>query len=290
MAIVIATNIAALTAQRFLNRSTNQLEKSFTRLSSGLRVNSAKDDAAGFSISERMTSQIRGLNQALRNTNDAASLTQVADDALDETVESLQRMRELALQASSSTAVTSDRGDIWEEIDLLVSEIDRIADNTEYNSYQMLNWSTDGADYSGTFQIGYDTGHTLAVNIKNATTSAIGIHTSNVYSAAAIEALGADDAQSQANDVIDMVDSAIGSISDIRANLGAVQNRFDSISNGIETLSVNLSDARSRIVDVDIAAETSNLVRNSILQQAGVAVLAQANQQPALAITLLSSV
>lgn len=290
MALTINSNIASLTAQRHLNKSSGALSKTFARLSSGLRVNSAADDAAGLSISTRMTAQVRGLNQAVRNTNDAISMVQVADGALDETVNALQRMRELAVQAASDTYTTSDRSDLQTEVHQLISEIQRISYTTEFNDQILLGGSTNGISVAGNYSmkvmVGADAGQTIDITINAIAVSALGIsldgtalHFSGIN--------GGEGGASFAASAITTIDTAIASVSDIRASLGAVQNRLESAINSLTNVSENTQAANSRIMDADIAKETSALTRNAILQQAGTAILAQANQQPQLALLLL---
>lgn len=271
MALYINTNSASLTAQRHLNKSTLQMGKTYQRLSSGLRVNTAADDAAGLAISNRFTAQIRGLNQSVRNANDTISLTQVADGALEETLNALQRIRELSVQAVNDTNVSSDRGSIQKEIDQLLAEIDRISTDTEYNTQTLL----DGTFSAKTFQVGAFKDQTISITIKDADATAIGVNALTVSTG------------SKAASAITTLDNAINSISDIRSNLGALQNRFDSVVANLSNVSENISGARSRMIDADIAQETAMLTRVSILQQAGTAILAQANQQPQLALQLL---
>lgn len=272
MALFINTNVSSISAQRHLNKSASKLSTTFQRLSSGLRVNSAKDDAASLSISTAMTAQIRGLNQAARNANDVISLIQVADGALEETVNSLQRMRELAVQASNDTLTSSDRSDIQQEVDQLIAEINRISSDTEFNSQALLNGSFSGK----TFQVGTFCNQTITLSVKNAAAGSIGVSGLTVTTGAS------------ATSAIGGIDDAINSVSDIRAKLGAVQNRFESVINSLATQSENLSAANSRMVDADITQETANLTKYAILQQAGTAILAQANQQPQLALQLLA--
>lgn len=285
MALTINGNIASLTARRHLNTATSQLNKTFARLSSGLRINSAADDSAGLSIATSMTAQIRGTNQAIRNANDSISLSQVAEGALEETESALQRVRELAVQAGNDTYTTSDRQDMWTEIQQLLSEIDRISSDTEFNGQNLLGAAA--GSFEVKFQIGAEAGQTLDLAIKNAGTSAIGVIASNMRSTGDISGMTGASAQNLAGSVITAVDTAIASVSDIRATLGAVQNRMSSAINSLSNMSENTAAARSRIMDADIAEETSSLTRNSILQQAGTAILAQANQQPQLALMLL---
>ncbi|MBF0588054.1 MAG: flagellin FliC [Magnetococcales bacterium] len=292
MALYINTNVYSLNSQRKLANVTGRLATSFERLSSGLRINRSKDDAAGLSISNRMTAQIRGLNQAVRNTNDAISMVQVAEGALDETTNSLQRIRELAVQAASDMMMSGDREDIWNEIEQLVTEIGRVSSNTKFNTMQMLGEST--GSYEIKFQIGENAYQTYDLTVMNAGASALGVHASNIGTAfsmgggsAAATGMTMASAQVRATSVLSMVDSALDSVSDIRALLGASQSRFESIVANLSNVSENTSAARSRILDADIASETSTLTRNSIIQQASTAILAQANQQPQLALQLL---
>jgi flagellin len=273
MALTINTNVASLNAQRNLGVSQSALSKSMQRLSSGLRINSAKDDAAGLAISDRMTAQIRGLNQAARNANDGISLAQTAEGALQESTNLLQRMRELAVQSANDTNSTSDRTSIQDEVDQLTAELDRIAQTTQFNGKALL----DGTMTTATFQVGANSGtsETISFGIDGATANDLGVSGLSVASAGA------------AQDAIDSIDSALTIVDGIRGGLGAVQNRFESTIANLNNVSENLSAARSRILDADIAQETSAMTKNNILQQAGVAILAQANQAPQLALSLL---
>ncbi|MBF0215109.1 MAG: flagellin FliC [Magnetococcales bacterium] len=279
MSFSINTNIAALNTQRKLDGTTKALSTTFQRLSSGLRINSAKDDSAGLTIATRMSAQIRGINQAARNANDAISMSQVAEGALDETNNALQRIRELAVQAANDTLVDVDRDAIQKEINQLMSEIDRIAEHTEFNNQVLLSggWET-----AKVFQVGADAGQTITMTVDRTTTASL-------LSAAAAGSPGAVNVSTQAsaNATIERLDRALDSVSDIRANLGAFQNRFEAVIANLSNVSENTSASRSRIMDADIAAESANLTRNSILQQAGTAILAQANQQPQIALQLL---
>jgi flagellin len=394
MALTINTNIASLNAQRNLGKSQQDLTKSMERLSSGLRINSAKDDAAGLAISDRMTAQIRGLNQASRNANDGISMSQTAEGALQESTNILQRMRELAVQSANDTNSASDRLSLNEEIVQLKNEIDRIAVTTEFNGRKVI----DGTMTDATFQVGANAGvnQTISFSIDSARTadlgttaiitvtaasasytatagsglltatadvagiggnytisvvdSADGATTSSVTvsgttitvtasltvgsfdtsdkiaallnaTTAATEGLvtvtglgtaasvagtttlvgGADASvtgtrtidqisvatRSEASITISSVDAALEDIDTIRGGLGAVQNRFESTIANLNNVSENLSAARSRILDADIAMETSSMTKSNILQQAGVSILAQANQTPQLALQLL---
>ncbi len=406
---VINTNVSSLTAQRNLNTSQSSLATSLQRLSSGLRINSAKDDAAGLAISTRMTSQVRGLNQASRNASDGISLAQTAEGALGTIGENLQRMRELSVQAANGTLSTTDRDALQSEISQLKNEIDRVANQTSFNSTKLLDGSTNGF----TFQVGADANQTIAISslgdsrvdklgestyatfdgdaitlaagdlsavegsatgttVKiggfelngitiaetemtvgdntavtaseyksymsktvdaiNAKSSESGVTAELVYDATAGEAKislfstkdieftagtdndgtligidGADGAAAAtgqavasvgfedidvtsiagANKALTMLDGAIAAVNTMRADLGAVQNRFESTITNLSTTSENVSAARSRIQDADFASETANLTRAQILQQAGTAMLAQANSLPQNVLSLL---
>ncbi|MFK8047109.1 MAG: flagellin [Halioglobus sp.] len=383
MAQVINTNIASLNAQRNLNSSQGDLNTSLQRLSSGLRINSAKDDAAGLAIAERFTTQIKGLNQAGRNANDGISLAQTAEGALQEVTNNLQRIRELAVQSSNATNSASDRNALQTEVTQLLSEIDRVADQTQFNGVALLDGSFTGA----VFQVGANSGETITVAATtDANTAALGSVTQNTSAGLAVAASGLtgfataiaaggvtingtdigaiagagsaaeragqlvnainnvsqqtgvgaayDGATGQlslnseaaitiagtANDAteagfanaafatlttttgidtltvgnfagaqtaIDLVDSALTSVNSARATLGAIQNRFESVVANVQTTSENLSAARSRIQDTDFAMETANLTRAQILQQAGTAMLSQANSAPQNVLALL---
>ena len=282
MALVINTNITSLTAQRNLSTSTNALGTTFKRLSSGQRINSAADDAAGLSISDRMTAQVRGLNQAVRNSNDTISLIQIAEGALTETTNALQRIRELAVQAANDTNVSSDRNDLQKEVNQLVSEIDRIANTTQFNNQLLLQGNfRDGR----TFQVGANQNQTIMVSITSMGASALRVNATDMASFLTGTTTSAN--QLAAESAIGRIDQAINSVTAQRATLGAMQVRFEAVIANLTNISLNTSIARSRILDADIAAETAKLTQNSIMQQAGTAVLAQANQQPAIVLQLL---
>jgi len=296
MALAINTNVHALNAQRNLDRSTQTLSTTFQRLSSGLRVNQAADDAAGLSIATRMSAQIRALNQSVRNSNDAISLVQVAEGALEETTNALQRIRELAVQAANDTYVLGDREDIQKEVNQLLEEIQRIAAYTDFNNQVVLGGSTNGLQgtaFTGNFHVGADANQTIAVTINAGDLSALGLvnlnaaNLSTVTSAVTTSAQFSVGTQDAANAAISRLDNALDSVSDIRADLGAYQNRFESVVANLSNVSENTAASRSRIVDADVAAETAALSQNAILQQAGTAILAQANQQPQIALQLL---
>jgi len=273
MALVINTNISSLNAQRNLNKSQRDLNRAMQRLSSGLRINSAKDDAAGLAISDRMTAQIRGLNQAARNAQDGISLAQTAEGALQETTNMLQRMRELAVQSSNDTNTTADRQSLDAEFQQLSKEIQRIAVTTTFNGKVLLSGGF--VSNPAVFQVGANAGETISLTIEAATISALGLSSANVASFGA------------AQSAIQRIDNALAQVDSIRGTLGAAQNRFESTISNLKNVSENLSAARSRIMDADIAQETSEMTKNSILQQAGVSILTQANQTPQLALSLL---
>ncbi|MCV6605988.1 MAG: flagellin [Porticoccaceae bacterium] len=383
MAQTINTNIASLTAQRNLNNSQSALNTSLQRLSSGLRINSARDDAAGLAISERFTAQIRGLNQAARNANDGISLAQTAEGALGEVTNNLQRIRELAVQSSNATNSASDRTALQQEVTQLLNEIDRVANQTQFNGVNLLDGSFSGA----VFQVGANAGETITISstvdantaalgsVSQATGGALSVAASGltgfgtaiaaggvtingtdigaigaassaqeragqlvnaINNVAQVTGVGAsyDSATGQlslnsaavitvagttnsatvagfanaaigtvstttgidtltvsnfagAQTAISLVDSALTAINGARANLGAVQNRFDSVVRSVQTTAENLTASRSRIQDADFAAETAALTRGQILQQAGTAALAQANALPQNVLALL---
>jgi flagellin len=381
MALSINTNVASLNAQRNLSRSQGLLNQSLERLLTGLRINSAKDDAAGLAISERFTTQIRGLNQAVRNASDGISLSQTAESALGELTNNLQRIRELAVQSVNATNSASDRAALNAEVIERVAEVDRIAKQTNFNGVKVL----DGSFGTATFQVGANVGETISVSLTtDVTASALGTvntvtgvlyamdtvtapgtadtvltftpavgaaSTVNVAAGASIqeaadainsanidgvsafvndsgflqvlsdvagvaitevvggagnvtglagvttaaEVVGATttlsglgiDTVGGANFAIARVDSALTAVNGLRGNLGAIQNRFESTIINLQTVSENLAASRGRIQDADFAAETASLTKAQILQQAGVAVLSQANAQPQLALSLL---
>ncbi len=275
---IINTNVMSLNAQRNLNRSQDSMAIALQRLSSGLRINSAKDDAAGLAISERFTAQIRGLNQATRNANDGISLAQTAEGALQEVSNSLQRMRELAVQSANATNSATDRDALNAEFRALATEIGRIRDATAFNGTKLLNGSGGALD----FQIGANEG---AAN-NQVTISGVDIDSgSGMTAVLAASITGASGGL--ASGIISNIDDALGEISTFRSTFGAAQNRFESIVRSNQNAAENLSAARSRIMDADFAAETAELTRTQILQQAGTAMLAQANQLPQNALSLL---
>ena len=263
MASVINTNIASLNTQRSLSASQSSLHTSLARLSSGLRVNSSKDDAAGLAIATRMDGQIRGQNVAIRNANDALSYAQTAEGAIGKVTDALQRMRELAVQSINGSNSTSDRANLDAEFQQLVAEVTRLG-TQKFNNVAIF-----GATVN-TFQIGADSGDTIDIAATAATTIAGGVTTA----ALATTALGD-------------IDTALDTANTNRAKLGAVQNRFDSVISFLQTSVENVSAAKSRIMDADFASETANMTRGQILQQAGTAMLAQANTLPNGVLALL---
>ena len=282
MAQVINTNVFSLNSQRQLNKSQASLQVSLERLSSGLRINRAKDDAAGLAISQRFTSQIRGLEQANRNANDGISLLQTAEGALDEVANMLQRMRELGVQAMNGTVSASDRNSLNDEYSELKAEIDRIFDSTEFNGTNLL-----GTTNSLTMQVGFKAGGSYQIKISTfnmASRTYAGGGVSFVINTVAANAISA---ASKASGMISKLDAAINNISAKRADFGAKQNRLEATVRNNANVIENQSAARSRVMDADFAAETANLTRSQILQQAGTAMLAQANALPQNVLSLL---
>ena len=282
----INTNIIALNAQRNLAGSQSSLASSMQRLSSGLRVNSSKDDAAGMAIAERMTAQIRGMNVAARNANDGISLAQTAEGALGKVSDSLQRMRELAVQAANATNSDSDKDSLDKEFGELAKEIQRVLGGTTFNGLAVLG----GDAGSQTFQVGANTGSSDSINITttNMTTNADITAVAGTDNAGGSRAVIDNTADANTiQDVIDNIDTALDTINSERATLGASQSRFDAVVSNLQISIENQSAARSRIIDTDFAVETSNLSRAQILQQAGNAMVAQANQLPEQVLQLL---
>ncbi|MEE9384452.1 MAG: flagellin [Nannocystaceae bacterium] len=272
--ITVRTNVSSLIAQRNLSHNNALLSDSLSRLSSGLRVRSAADDAAGLAISEDFKAKIRSLGQAKRNANDGVSLAQTADGSLNEVGALLVRMRELAVQARNGTVNTTQKGFLDDEFQELKSEIDRIVNTTEFNGVNLI----DGAQAGGiSFQVGVGTtaDDRLTLSIATASTTALSINASTI---------GGDTA---ADSAIARLDSAIVAISTRRAAIGAMQNRLTVTISNIDTYSTNLESAKSRIVDVDVAKETARMTKQQVLVQAGAAMLAQANQSPQVALSLL---
>lgn len=293
MALYVNTNTSSLSAQRQLMGSAKSLDTSFERLSSGLRINSASDDAAGLLISNRLTSQVNGLNQSVRNANDGISLAQTAEGALDETTNMLQRMRTLSIQASNGSNSDKDRAAIQQEVSQLSTEINRIASDTTFGGENLL----DGT-YTGVFQVGADSNQTISFNLtdggvnntidyagnggftmsglsSSSTTAQVSVSTASVSTVA------------NAQSMIDVLDTMIAAVDSKRSELGAVQNRFGSTISNLSNITENVSSARARVRDADFAAETAQLTSSQILQQASSSILAQANQRPQTALSLL---
>lgn len=288
MALTVNTNIASLNTQRNLSNTSNALQTSMQRLSTGSRINSAKDDAAGLQISNRLTSQINGLNVAARNANDGISMVQTAEGALQQSTNILQRMRDLVLQAGNGTNSDKDLASLNEEVVELQSELNRISTTTSFGTKKLLDGDI-GAG-GGTpvttvsFQVGAygGTGDSIEVDFgekKDAGT--LGVDASKV------DLTKTGETNFSVSDMLTAIDGAIETIDTQRAKFGAVQNRFDNTISNLQNISENVSAARGRIQDTDFAAETANLSKNQILQQAGTAILAQAKQLPQAVLSLL---
>lgn len=270
MGLRVNTNIASLTAQRNLGQVSNRLQGNYSRLASGLRIATAADDAAGLAISERMRSQIRSFTVAGRNAQDGISLVQTAEGALNEVSNQLGRLRELAIQSANGTLTSTDRATLDLEFQALKNEITRVSGETEFNGVALLNNTT-----PLNIQIGLDSGDTVAITPVNVASIS-----------STLGSVGGTDATNAVTQLA-LIDVAIGNISTARGALGASQNRLQSAFASIQSARENLSAAESRIRDVDIASETADLTRNSILQQAATSVLGQANAQPQIALSLL---
>ena len=319
MALTVNTNVSSLNAQRQLMNSGNSLDQAFERLSSGLRINSAKDDAAGLQISNRLEAQINGLNQGNRNANDGISVAQTAEGAMEQITDSFQRVRTLAAQAANGSNTDADRLAIQDEIRQLMKEVNRVAEDTTFGGENIL----DGT-YNGNFQVGGDAVRTISFSMKDVggtdnsladnggftlsgiagIASAIGSQSLSAAIDGLSDTLGVspDDnsfadafkaadisvsSQANAQVILAGMDSLIAVVDKKRAELGAVQNRFQSTISNQSNISENLSAAQSRIKDADFAAETAKLTQSQILQQASQAILAQANQRPQAALSLL---
>ncbi|QXB53728.1 flagellin [Aeromonas sp. FDAARGOS 1415] len=317
MSMYINTNVSSLNAQRNLMNSSKSLDTSYTRLASGLRINSAKDDAAGLQISNRLTSQINGLDQGNRNANDGISLAQTAEGAMDEVTGMLQRIRTLAQQSANGSNSDDDRKALQKEVNQLGAEIDRISKDTTFAGTKLLD-----GKYTGTFQVGADANQTIGFDMTKAGAaqtdiSSTGFSIAGIASAAGQVKVFTDDdsdpltpdvltdtnvsaifvggaageinisTAAEAQKVLAAADAMIGVVDDKRAELGAVQNRLDSTIRNQSNISENVSAARSRIRDADFATETANMTKQNILQQAASSILAQANQRPQSALSLL---
>lgn len=280
MSLFVNTNVSSLNAQRQLFTTGNNLSTAFERLSSGFRINSAADDAAGLQITDRMTSQIQGLNQAVRNANDGISLAQTAEGAMQETTTALQRIRTLAIQSQNGINSSADRLALQKEVSALRTEISRISTTTQFAGVEVLS-----GDFSAKFLVGANSGQTISVNLSTQALARAGV---NGFSATGLGIIDDNVLSEQgASRLLTAVDTAISAIGGLRAELGALQNRFQSTIRNLSNISENVSEARSRIKDTDFATETAELTRNQILQQASTTVLAQANQRPQAALSLL---
>jgi len=274
MGLRVNTNIASINAQRNTAQVTTRLARNYQRLSTGLRISTAADDAAGLAISERLRSQVRSLAQASRNANDGISLVQVGEGALNEVSNILVRLRELAIQSANGSSSTADKNTIKEEFDSLVNEINRIAQSTEFNGIRLL----DGSASTVTFQVGINTAagiDSLNVSLTPALVTTLGLNSVDVGSGGSTSF------------AITQIDGAINAVSQLRGRFGSLQNRLQSTIANLGVASESLSAAESRIRDVDVAYETAELTRNNILQQASISILSQANAQPQSALQLL---
>lgn len=273
MGLFVNTNVSSLNAQRQLFNSGQSLGTSFERLSSGFRINRAADDAAGLQITDRMTSQVQGLNQAVRNANDAISLAQTAEGALGEVTTGLQRIRQLAVQSQNGINTSADRTALQTEVSALKAEMSRVAQTTQFAGVNVLS-----GGFSAAFLVGANAGQTISVNLsRSGGFGASGLSLTNTTVAT----------HAGASAAIASIDAAISTIGSTRADLGALQNRFQSTIRNLSNIAENVSGARSRIRDTDFATETAELTRNQIIQQASTTVLSQANQRPQAALSLL---
>ena len=274
MGLRVNTNIASINAQRNTAQVTTRLARNYQRLSTGLRISTAADDAAGLAISERLRSQVRSLAQASRNANDGISLVQVGEGALNEVSNILVRLRELAIQSANGASSSADRNTIKEEFDSLVNEINRIAQSTEFNGIKLL----DGSSSTVMFQVGINTTANidqLNVSLSPALSTTLGLSSLDVGSGG------------NPSFAISQIDAAVNAVSQLRGKFGSLQNRLQSTIANLGVASESLSAAESRIRDVDVAFETAELTRNNILQQASISILSQANDQPQSALQLL---
>ncbi|TDF39427.1 flagellin FliC [Alteromonadaceae bacterium M269] len=274
MSLFVNTNVSSLNASRNLFNSSAALDVSFQRLSSGFRINSARDDAAGLQISDRLTSQIQGLNQAVRNANDGISVAQTAEGALQEVTNALQRIRVLAVQSQNGINSSADRAALQLEVSALQTEINRISQTTQFAGVNLL----DGT-YSAVFLVGANAGQTISINVSRPG----GFGTDGLFNNSLLSVAS----EGLASAALTAIDTAISIVGGTRAELGAVQNRFQSTIRNLSNIAENVAGARSRIRDTDFAVETAELTRNQIIQQAGTTILGQANQRPQAALSLL---
>lgn len=283
MALTVNTNVASLNTQRNLNSASNKLSESMQRLSTGSRINSAKDDAAGLQIANRMTRQINGLNVAVRNANDGISMAQTAEGALQESTNILQRMRSLTLQAANGSNNADDRKALNEEVAALQSELDRIAATTTFGTGTKL---LDGSFTGVSFQVGAQATADDVITFSITGTTA-GFSASDLGVDSGVVDLTNVTDQASTSAALSAIDAALDAIDSTRAGLGAVQNRFQNTINNLQNIAENSEASRGRIMDTDFAAETAALTKNQVLQQAGTAILAQANQLPSAVLSLL---
>ena len=274
MPLSISTNVASLSAQRSFMNSNAALETAFERLSTGKRVNSAIDDAAGLAIGKNLESRVSGLNQAIRNTNDGISMVQIAEGAMDEATSILQRMRDLAVQAANDSLGTSERGFLETESDKLITALENAFDQATFNGIDLIDTN---AAVSLTFQVGADNGDTLAVSIDSLSGAALTVEDGDLDF----------DTAANASAAIGKIDTALSTIYSDRATLGAIQAQMESTVRNLANVAENTAAATGRIMDTDYAAETANLTKAQILQQAATSILAQANAQPQSVLTLL---
>ena len=276
MPLSINTNVASMAAQRSFMNSNSALETSFERLSSGQRINSAVDDAAGLSIGKDLQSRVSGLNQAIRNTNDAISMVQIAEGAMDEATNILHRMRDLAVQGASDSLAATERGFLETESDKLITAYNNVMSGTKWNGAVLFGTTQ---DESKVIQIGADDGDTLTVTFTDTSLDDAGYNIT--------DARMQFDSQANASDTISFVDSALSALATDRAQLGATQTQLESTVRNLANVAENTAAAAGRIMDTDYAAETANLTKAQILQQAATSILAQANAQPQAVLSLL---
>lgn len=274
MPLSISTNVASMAAQRSFMTSNSALETAFERLSSGKRINSSVDDAAGLAVGKDMESRVSGLNQAIRNTNDGISMVQIAEGAMDEATNILQRMRDLAVQAANDSLATAERDYLETETDKLIAAFDAALDQATFNGKDLIDTN---ANVGLTFQVGADNGDVLAVQIDSLSAAQLTVADSNIVLTSA----------ATASTAISRIDTALGVIYSDRASLGAIQAQMESTVRNLSNVAENTAAAAGRIMDTDYAAETANLTKAQILQQAATSILAQANAQPQSVLTLL---
>ncbi|MEO5364204.1 MAG: flagellin FliC [Magnetococcus sp. DMHC-8] len=282
MALNINTNMTSLLAVQGMNRNGNELSKTFQRLITGSRINGAGDDPAGFAVSTRLSSRIRGSNVAIRNVQDAVSVTQVADAAMQETMNSLQKMHDLVVSAGGAGVSPADRTSIMTEVKGLIAEIQRIATGTKFNDRSLL-----GGSYSGKIQVGADHGNIMSVAISGTSVRTLGVNSTGTSLASIGEGITGDTLNQNISTDLQVIAGALNKVSTIRAKLGAVQNRLNGVINGLNSVIAATTESNSRITDTDIASEVAAMTRDQIKQQVGAAVLAQANQVPISILTLL---